>query len=1057
MLSISSGPSGENNRLRRITILLLLLFSLTAVSQTYYFDRYGVNEGLAASKVYALLQDSNDYLWMGIASGVSRFGGRTIENFSAEEGLATGAVRSLYEDSNGNIWFGHLDGGVSLYDGSSFIRVQADTGVINSDITSIREIEGRMWFTTRFDGIVSAEYDPSKKSLTNTRQYTGAEGVSDQVSDSYIAPDGYYYCIADVGIKRYNAESDRFEAYRPEGLTSYFNIIVMFEDSRGDRWFGTHMGGLYRLKADGSGFTVYDIRDGLTSNWISSITEDSRGRIWVGTWGGGITLFEGDDIRFFDNRNGLEAMYIQTLLEDREGNMIIASQYDGIHIFKGDHFVNYISDNLFTDKNVMAVEEDRFNRIWFGTNDGITIYDPDNLLSWHFNSENSDLSDKVRFILSDLTGEILIGTYGDGMYSYDFSNNRFVRRDDINDILYQGDLIVTALAVDRDNNLWIGTNDGVAFWETDSARGRRYTRLDGLSGLGITALEIAGDGTVWIGTERDQGLTAWSPESGEFRIVGMGYDLEPTTLASSPDGMLWVGTTFGLLGVRNDSVVSHITMDDGLLSNNISLIQPCCEDELYIGTNLGLNRYNRVTGTINTYTRKNGFIGIETKRNASITDSQGNIWFGTVMGATRLNPGLIPEPDTNPLTHIREMRVNLDPREMKEGLRLSWKDKSVVFDYYSVCLTNPAAVRYQYMLEGADDDWMPETEHTQAAYSGLKAGRYTFKLKAVNSDGVWNETPVTFSFIIKPPFYFSPLFIFLMLIVLTVAVIFYIKMRERQLLMEKRILEEKVEERTAEVVHKSREIEEKNRDITASIRYAERIQMAMLPPEDSFRQTFVLFRPKDIVSGDFYWMHDNGDYQFIAAVDCTGHGVPGAFMSIIGFNSLTKIVREYGITRPAAILDQLNVEVTKSLLQRGEKAIKDGMDLALVARDKTTGILEYSGAYNPLIMVRDGRVETIKADRFPIGMSYAGERRFTNHEIELSKGDMIYLFSDGFSDQFGGPEGKKFKTGNLKQVFATIASMPVTEQREYLVNLLDEWMGSQQQVDDILIIGTRMP
>ncbi|MCA1757143.1 MAG: SpoIIE family protein phosphatase [Bacteroidales bacterium] len=1052
-----TGPSGGGNRYRWGALLMLLLFSFPAISQTYYFDRYGVNEGLAASKVYALLQDSNDYLWMGIASGVSRFGGKAIENFSAEEGLATGGVRSMYEDSSGNIWFGHLDGGISLYDGRAFIRVQTDTGVIGSDITSIREIYGRMWFTTRFDGTVSAEYDPSQVSLVNIRQYKGAEGVSDQVSDSYIAPDGSYYCIADVGIKRYNVDIDRFEAYRPEGLTSYFNIIVMYEDSRGDRWFGTHMGGLYRMSADGGGFTVYDIRDGLTSNWISSITEDSRGRIWVGTWGGGITLFDGDDIRFFDNTNGLDAMYIQTLLEDREGNMIIASQYDGIHIFKGDHFVNYISDILFTDKNVMAVEEDRFNRIWFGTNDGITIYDPDNLFSWHFNSENSDLSDKVRFILSDRIGEIHIGTYGDGIYSYDFSNNRFIRRDDINDILYQGDLIVTALATDSNNNLWIGTNDGVALWETDSARGRRYTRLDGLSGLGITALEIAGDGTVWIGTERDQGLTGYSPESGEFRIVDIGYDLEPTTLASSSDGMLWVGTTFGLLGVRNDSVVLHLTQDDGLLSNNISLIQPCCDDELYIGTNLGLNRYNRNTGAINTYTRKNGFIGIETKRNASVTDSRGNIWFGTGMGATRLNPELIPEPGTEPLTHIREMRVNLQPREMKEGLKLSWKDKSVVFDYYSVCLTNPAAVRYQYMLEGADEDWMPETEHTQAAYSGLKAGRYTFKLKAVNSDGVWNDTPVSLSFIIKPPFYYSPLFITLMLIILTIAVIFYIKIRERQLVTEKRILEEKVEERTAEVVQKSQEIEEKNRDITASIRYAERIQMAMLPPEDSFRQTFVLFRPKDIVSGDFYWMHDNGDYQFIAAVDCTGHGVPGAFMSIIGFNSLTKIVREYGITRPAAILDQLNIEVTKSLLQRGEKAIKDGMDLALVARDKATGVLEYSGAYNPLIIVRDGRVETIRADRFPIGMSYTGERRFSNHEIKVGKDDMIYLCTDGFSDQFGGPEGKKFKSGNLKQVFATIAGMPVTDQREYLVNLLDEWMGTEQQVDDILIIGTRIP
>jgi serine phosphatase RsbU (regulator of sigma subunit) len=258
-------------------------------------------------------------------------------------------------------------------------------------------------------------------------------------------------------------------------------------------------------------------------------------------------------------------------------------------------------------------------------------------------------------------------------------------------------------------------------------------------------------------------------------------------------------------------------------------------------------------------------------------------------------------------------------------------------------------------------------------------------------------------------------------------------------------------------VQKSQEIEEKNRDITASIRYAERIQMAMLPPEDSFEKTFVLFKPKDIVSGDFYWMHDTGDAQFIAAVDCTGHGVPGAFMSIIGFNSLTKIVREYGITRPAAILDQLNIEVTRSLLQRGEQVINDGMDLSLIMFNRKEKRVEFAGAYNPLIVVRDGEAETIKADRFPIGMEYSSDRKFTNFEVEVKSGDMLYMFSDGYADQFGGPDSKKFKVGNLKNVFLEIYNLPMAEQRIYLEKVLSDWMGNQQQIDDILIIGTKIP
>ncbi|MEZ5000788.1 MAG: triple tyrosine motif-containing protein [Bacteroidales bacterium] len=193
------------------------------------------------------------------------------------------------------------------------------------------------------------------------------------------------------------------------------------------------------------------------------------------------------------------------------------------------------------------------------------------------------------------------------------------------------------------------------------------------------------------------------------------------------------------------------------------------------------------------------------------------------------------------------------------------------------------------MLDGAEPDWRPETDQTRAIYSALSPGRYTFMVKALNSDGIWNEEPVTYSFTIRPPFYFSPLIYYPDGYTYNFGNYIIYQDKERNLIIEKRILEEKVEERTAEVVQKSLEIEEKNRDITASIRYAERIQMAMLPPEDSFAQTFVLFRPKDIVSGDFYWMHDNGDYQFIAAVDCTGHGVPGAFMSIIGLTRLPRL------------------------------------------------------------------------------------------------------------------------------------------------------------------------
>jgi serine phosphatase RsbU (regulator of sigma subunit) len=296
-------------------------------------------------------------------------------------------------------------------------------------------------------------------------------------------------------------------------------------------------------------------------------------------------------------------------------------------------------------------------------------------------------------------------------------------------------------------------------------------------------------------------------------------------------------------------------------------------------------------------------------------------------------------------------------------------------------------------------------------------------------------------------------------LVLTVLlIVIYIKLREQNLIKEKIILEEKVEERTVEVVLKSKEIEEKNKDITASIRYAERIQRAMLINEDAFTDTFVFFMPKDIVSGDFYWMYDNGDWMFISVADCTGHGVPGAFMSIIGHNSFNKVVREYGLTRPSAILDQLNVEVMKALLQRHEKAIRDGMDLALIAFNRKNFTLEFAGAYNPLYVVRNGEVIVYKGDRFPIGMTSMDEKKnFTNHFVDIQPGDMLYMCTDGYADQFGSPDVKKYKSGNVKKLLSEIWHLPVPEQKIRLEKEFLSWKGDLEQVDDILFIGTKVP
>jgi ligand-binding sensor domain-containing protein/serine phosphatase RsbU (regulator of sigma subunit) len=1051
-------------RLKKRIIFFCSILFLTCplLSQSYYFDNYGVEEGLSSSKVYVIIQDSQDFIWLGTESGVSRFDGVVFENFTSEQGLAENGVFSLLEDSKGNIWFGHLDGGISRFSGEEFEILTFDTIVINNDITSITETaENQMWFTTSSSGAILVSNPYGDLNAVQAQNFKGKEGLSDKVFGSTTTKDGTFYCLTDVGIKKYVKEEDSFESFLLEDLTKYWMKTTMFEDSKGNLWFGTYNGGLYKYEADPGRMIIYDKRDGLSKNWISCITENSDGEVWVGTWGGGITRFRGNTItRVYNPENGLDATHIQCIVEDQEGNMLIGSQFHGLSIFKGEQFITITTDDGLGDKNVWAVYQDQQRKLWFGTNEGISVYDPSRLRGENFvyyNRDNNLIGDKIRFIREDRNHNLWIGTDGSGVYQYLPEEGSFVFDTYLNKNLHS-DQIIKALEVDANNNLWIGTNDGLGFWEIEKKQGRIYTQMDGLVGNEITALYIDSKGNLWIGSDKKKGLTKFNMNEGMFIKSDLGREIAPKSISEDKDGKLWIATTIGLFVISEDTIVSYYTQNDGLLANNITVVNVDDKNNIYIGTNIGLNKFNQSEGKMYTYTRKNGYVGIETKNNASFKDNDGNMWFGTANGVTYYNPELEKKEVMEPLTHIRGMQVNYHDRLMLPGMKLKHTEKSIIFDYYSICLTNPDVVRYQIMLEGADANWRPVTQQKRAIYSALSPNKYIFKVKAKNNAGIWNTEPVFYNFTIKPPFYQTWWFITSCIVVAIISIFVFIKAREKKLIRENRILEEKVAERTAEVVQKSKELEEKNKDITDSIRYAKRIQNAILPPEDAFAETFILFKPKDIVSGDFYWLAVTEKKQFVAAVDCTGHGVPGAFMSIIGYNSLNKIIKEYEFEEPAAILDQLNDDVSSTLQQQSEEdEVKDGMDIALIAYNLHTRELEFAGAYNPLYLIRDGELTEIKGDRFAIGRSSIKVgQKFTNHKLELKPNDITYIFSDGYADQFGGTEGKKLKSKAVKDILLSIQDLSMQEQKDYLDKKIIEWRGSLPQIDDILVIGSKV-
>ncbi len=451
-------------------------------------------------------------------------------------------------------------------------------------------------------------------------------------------------------------------------------------------------------------------------------------------------------------------------------------------------------------------------------------------------------------------------------------------------------------------------------------------------------------------------------------------------------------------------------------------------------------------------------------------DDKNITWFGGTYGlskadATRFGNQL-PEYNTFITTvlanqdtafggyYFTEKGVSLDQPESFVKT-FDYKFNSFTFYFSAASPNDLKKLKYSWYMEGYENEksWMPWSDKTYKEYTNLYEGDYTFHVRAMDVYGnVSHEA--TYSFSINPPWY-RTIWAFIGYILFFVTFVWAaIRVSTRSL---KRI----IKEATAEIQQQKDELEEKNRNIIDSIRYAQRIQEAVIPSEGQFKQvfkdSFILWRPRDIVSGDFYWMMRRDKQVYVTAADCTGHGVPGAFMSIMGISFLNQIT---GLTETQNAADALNMlrhNVITSLNKEGSvTATKDGMDIALCIIDYEKLRMDYAGAYNPAYIIREGELIEIKADRMPIGVHERDNVPFTNKTFDLKEGDLIYLFSDGYIDQFGGPKGKKFMSKRFKRLLLEIHTLPMEQQKEKLWQTILEWRGEIEQVDDIIILGIRI-
>jgi len=1086
----------KNHTLNAALLLQCLLFFVSTLSaQTTSFIYYGVEQGLSQSQVQDLAQDDDGNLWIATLSGLTKYNGREFKTFSRKDSLAEDWVTAMCKDKNGNIWLGHWAGGVSVYNNKTkkienlnleeYTRFKTVTAIV-------QDASQRFWLSTEGSGIFV--YDPTNKKMISLNKKDGLS--SDNVYDICLDQKGNIWIATDIGITIYDTKANLTSSTSysilntGNGLHSN-RITTLALVNYNEIWVGSADAGVMTLivkddfnvslptkTIEGLGNRI-NTQNGLGADFINAIFEDKTHNIWIGTTGGGatkVTPFPSQErtdaiskaiVYNYNTKQGLNYFNVNTIFQDREGAIWIGTDI-GLNQYRGERFQIYDEGDDIVNNLVWTTLCDKEGNIWLGTNDGISkisftysaVNKKENHSIKNYSTKDGLSSNVILSSFEDKDGNLWFGTGFGGVCKFNKSTNRFESYSTSDGLA--GDMVY-AISDDNKGNLWFGTKEGACKFDPIAKTFRNYSIADGLGGNNVYRIFKDSKGNLWFGA---LGGSLSMFDGSSFKSFdeedGMRHRFI-LCINEDKNHNLWFGAYGGGLYKYDGKVFTNFTVKEGLTTDSPYSIICDNQNHIWIGSSRGIDRFDEKTVSFVHYGKAEGFLGVETNPNAVCIDAEGNLWYGSIMGAVRYSPKEDKPNTAEPKTFITGLKLFMKDFEFPDDAHFKYNENHLTFDFVGVSLNNPEKVKYQYKLEGFDKDWLPGfTTANEAVYTNLPPGTYTFLVRAFNNDGTGNIRATEYKFFISPPFWQTAVFYVLVFLFAIFGLYVFDKMRTQKLKNAKRILEDKVEERTEELAIKNAELAEKNKDITDSIRYAKRIQEAILPPDNVIRtyfpNSFVFSKPKDIVSGDFYWLDKKGDDIMFAAVDCTGHGVPGAFMSIVGANILTQALNESKVIIPAKFLDRLNKGVSETLNQTSEDTrLRDGMDIALCTINFKTMELQYAGAYNPLFLIRGKELIEVKADNIAIGSYTEGQtQNYTNHIVPLQKGDTIYIFSDGYADQFGGPDGKKFKQAQFKTMLMNLNGVSMEQQQIALKRSIEEWRGVLQQVDDMLVIGVRV-
>ncbi len=1076
----------------RFIIFTILIYSYLGAQEYLAPELLTAENDLSSQQVTTLTLDRYGYLWAGTSFGLNRYDGYRFRHFfTSSAGNASAGVQQIIKtrcDNAGNLWvlhktglnrFDYRTGEITKYTVSQFDAVFKPHFAL---IDFYPADDGSVWVLsdhslTRFnpDEVINTWLLPAELTEANT------------VPTCMVASqNGNIWIGTSNGLFQYNTQQKTFREIAGTVSSSQMSnsrITCMFLDTDNAVWIGTTNGlnrvdlvdfSIYEFYPSGSrasqpineikditsahaeelvlatnaGIIVFNTQNQqfrhvylTTEGNINAVAADSSGMVWVGTAKGIQKIRESKMlIRNFDARTPdlrLESNHIGLLLHDQNDQL----------------FIGYNSSS-FSIANTRSYRVRHYKSIDGSAITGFYQFRPQQIL-----------------ILSEHAIEVFSGESNRTRLSaaYSFIDEQLLRG-----------VILNCAYFDGENTLWLGTSAGLQCIRFDL--GRHYT-LNSLNyqnqqlNLG-EIFDVKKDrfGNLWLGAAA--GLIYYNPVKGNFKQYTP-YDIsllntdhkEVYTIITDRSGTFWIGTSAGAYRFDASSrEFNALTTSSKLTNAAVKAIDIDYHGNMWLGTETGVFHYLRSTNTIKGYDLKEGLIN---SSYTSITsDIDGRIFLGGPRGLSIVNlPGVTMQSKGSPnimITRIKYLDNNPQATELyyhvPDTIHLPWSKKPLQVDFAVLDLSRPELNRFRYSLDKARDvsnQWLQLGERNSLILYSLAPGKYILRINGSDSDIVWSSKITSVMIIVDAPYWRSTTGLIIIILIGLVLLFFFIRFWIRQFFNLSRENQER-EMFAKQIMLQKEELTLKNKAITDSINYAKRIQTAMLPPYKLFKSifpsSFILFMPKDIVSGDFYWVNKVGNRIFISAVDCTGHGVPGAFMSIIGFELFRKITNIEGLTRPSDVLNRLNDDFHEIFKDVDNVVLRDGMDVAFCSIDKKDMILEFAGAFNPLYLIRDNKIMEIKGDRFAIGLDETNfkEQTFKNHIIPIQKGDIIYIFSDGFADQFGGPDGKKYKYRRFRHLLLNLHQLPMEKQHEILESNVMEWRGGQEQVDDILVIGIKI-